>query len=299
MRRYILPALVGLMTLIAGGCSRDYYARQLIHPSTAYGKAKIAILPSGEKLVASGRIDAHRRIAMDDGTVIDTWVLASKTTPPLGTVLILHGIIDSKARYLPLAERLAKMGYDAVLIDHRAHGRSSGQYITWGALEHRDAVAVIDALTAESVVTEPLYAFGVSMGASIAVQYAAADSRCRGVMAVAPFEDLREITNNHFKVLSEPMREEILIRAGVIGRFDPAEASAVAAASRLTCPLLVVHGRIDAVVPYKQGLAVFSAAPEPKKLITLAPAGHATIMLGREKWFAQKLDALATKKLQE
>ena len=104
---------------------------------------------------------------------------------------------------------------------------------------------------------------------------------------------MRKITGNHFKVLSAPVREEILIRAGAIGRFDPAEASAVEAASRLTCPLLIVHGRIDAVVPYKQGLAVFNAAPEPKKLITLAPASHATIMLGREKWFAEKLDALS------
>ena len=39
-------------------------------------------------------------------------------------------------------------------------------------------------------------------------------------------------------------------------------------------PLLELHGDRDEVVPFDQGKLVFAAAPQPKKFITLAGAGH-------------------------
>jgi dienelactone hydrolase len=40
------------------------------------------------------------------------------------------------------------------------------------------------------------------------------------------------------------------------------------------CPLLVVHGRLDDVVPYGDGLALYDRAAPPKALLTIELPGH-------------------------
>jgi len=39
-------------------------------------------------------------------------------------------------------------------------------------------------------------------------------------------------------------------------------------------PLLVSHGDADEVIPYEQGLALFRAANEPKRLVTVSGGKH-------------------------
>jgi fermentation-respiration switch protein FrsA (DUF1100 family) len=53
-------------------------------------------------------------------------------------------------------------------------------------------------------------------------------------------------------------------------------------------PLLVLHGDRDEVVPFEQGKLVFAAAPQPKKFIALAGAGHNdTYLVGGDRYFEQ------------
>ena len=39
--------------------------------------------------------------------------------------------------------------------------------------------------------------------------------------------------------------------------------------SRLSCPILLVHGLQDEIVPYQQSLSLYARAPSPKQLLTL------------------------------
>lgn len=295
-RRCGLGRLSVLAVAFCTGCGVDACARRLVRRRAVVGRIGQALLGSAEHLLRRGAIDAHRRITVEDAVVLDVWVIkasAPADAPPRGTAVILHGLWDSKARFLPMARHLAEMGYDAVLMDLRCHGRSTGQWITFGVKEHRDAKAVADALIAEGLVAPPLYVFGVSMGGATAVQYAAVEDRCRAVMAVAPFSDLKSVARRYVPLMSARKYEAVLARAGEIAGFDVAAAAPVEAARRLACPLLVVHGRLDAVVPWRQGRAVHDAAGGPKRMITVPWAGHSTILLGRSRWFAEQLDGLA------
>jgi fermentation-respiration switch protein FrsA (DUF1100 family) len=49
-------------------------------------------------------------------------------------------------------------------------------------------------------------------------------------------------------------------------------------AAALTCPLLVLHGDRDALIPLEQGRRIFAAAPEPKRMEILSGAGHNDIL---------------------
>lgn len=291
------------MAMLAGGCSVDDYAGLMVCPDPLSGQIRLALLGTGEQLLGEGRIDVHRQIPSFDGTEIDTWVIHDRRfrrcrrrgqtpRPTRGTVLLLHGVMDSKARFFGVGQRLANRGFDVVLPDHRVHGRSGGECITYGAKEKRDVRAVVDALLADGTVAEPIYVFGYSMGAAVAVEYAAIDPRVRGVVAGAPYADLRSMTWRLAWWLGEQKREKVLARAGEIAGFEPAEVSPESAAGKLTVPLLLFHGRWDTLVPYRQGKRVFEAANGPKRMITVDYIGHFTMLIGRDDWFADRVEEL-------
>ena len=44
--------------------------------------------------------------------------------------------------------------------------------------------------------------------------------------------------------------------------------------ARVTCPVLVMHGSADGIVPFAHGRALFRAAPEPRQSLWIDGAGH-------------------------
>ena len=227
---------------------------------------------------------------------MDVWVINAripKGTAPVGaTALVIHGMTTSKAFFLSLGEDLARAGWDVVLPDLRAHGNSGGKYMTWGAIEKYDMKEIVDALIDEKLIAPRIHALGGSVGGCVAIQYAAIDTRCKGVMALAPPTGIR----GGAKLLSPFSTKEVLnstvTRAGAMAEFDPENASAVSAATRLKCPLILVHGRFDVVVPFEHSQKIYNAAWEPKKLIPLWFADHNGVQLGYNKWIVKKMQLL-------
>ena len=304
--RSVWTTMFALLLSACAGCQKDYLARRVVEPSTQSGKILLSLAGTGEKLIEQGRIDLHREIVVPDKTVIDVWVLRAR--PPeqsetsqraLGTMVVLHGLSESKAAfpYFGTAQRLAKMGYDVVLPDLRAHGRSGGKYVTYGAKEKHDVKAVVDALVSAGQVSPTIYAFGVNLGGAVAIQYAAIDERCKGVMADAPYKDCASVARLGMLWLSAEEFQVVMDHIGKLGDFDPAEASTVKAAAQLKCPLLVVHGLLDMSVPMQHSEAIVAAAPEPKKFLMLVLDLEAAVMA--EDWLAKNLDKLARTGLAE
>ena len=46
----------------------------------------------------------------------------------------------------------------------------------------------------------------------------------------------------------------------------------------LRCPLLVIHGDRDGVIPIALGERLFAAAPEPKRFVTLPGVDHVSVL---------------------
>jgi len=304
-RTLLTAALLALLSILAG-CQRDFYAKQIVQPDTGHGRRVLWLTGSAESLLEDGHIDAHKTVTVADGAELDVWVLKARqddgspaATPATASVLILHDVGDSKASYLSLGKRLARRGYDVILPDLRAHGRSGGKYVTWGAKEAPDLNAVVDALAiGKTVATDTVYVFGGGgMGGGIAIQYAALDPRVKGVMALTPFKDIG-FTRRALMTVAPTMSGEdfqaVLVHAGRLADFDPADASTVNAAAKLRCPLLVVHGLLDLFVPLDNSEAVVEAAPEPKQLVVVPWASSVGLLIGQEDWIADQLHSIAT-----
>ena len=268
-------------------------AERLLRQNTWQGKILLALGGSSGRMLRRGRIDEHRRFTMADGEEIDTWLIRPRSEPVRGTAVLLHGLMDCKMRFLGAGRRLAARGFHVVLPDLRAHGRSTGRYVTYGALERWDVKSIIDQLMAEGAVAEPLYVMGASMGGGTAVHYAAIEPRVRGVLAVCPLGDIRTWLRRSLPFIRKGLREETLRTAGELAGFDTADLSAIEAARRIECPLIVAHGRLDILVPLSHGRGICEAAGGPSKLIIVPWAGHTSILLFRNRWFARKIEQLA------
>ena len=309
MKRIAAVLLSLAASALCVGCQTDFYARQIIEYNTDSGRLLLNLTGTGEQLIKSGRVDHHRVVTSADQTKIDVWVIEAESADPnaataKGTALLLHGLTESKAKYLRAGQRLAEMGYDVVLLDLRAHGRSGGKYVTFGAWEKLDVKAVLDELIGDGAVHEDVYVFGVNLGAATAIQYAAIDSRCKGVLALTAYKDAPSIARRTIGLMAPTMGEvefqKVLARAGELADFDPVKASAETAAGNVTSPILLVHGLLDVSVPVEHSQAIYGAAGGKKKLLTVTP-GPEQIALAiiMDQWIADKIDLIATTGLQE
>ncbi len=290
-----------LLLVVAAGCQNDDYARRIVAPDTTPGRIDAVMGATADALVAQGRISLHRKIPMADKINIDVWVIkarnaANQPVPAKGTMLIVHSLYDGKTvfPFRGAGERLAKMGYDVVLPDLRKHGSSGGDYVTYGAKESQDLKTVMDTLIAENNLNPKVYAFGVNLGGATAIQYAAVDERCKGVMAVAPYRDLRGIMKHWYgRLLFDEDFDKVITLAGRIGDFDPNAASALEAVKKIKCPLLLVHGLLDMSVPLDHSKALFAAANEPKALEIMGGLEQIVLPAAMEDWVANNMDKLA------
>ena len=105
------------------------------------------------------------------------WVLdprdeVGNIVTPEATVFMLHGIMASKSQMLSPARVLLKEKCRVILVDSRGHGRSTGQYLTYGVQESKDLSKILDVLTAKGLIKGNVGVFGRSYGAATAIQWA-------------------------------------------------------------------------------------------------------------------------------
>lgn len=213
---------------------------------------------------------------------IHAWVVDPENAHPRGTVFVLHGIRDSKQSQLETARRLAAKGFRAVAVDLRAHGESTGEWLSYGVKESQDVVALADALEREGLLTEPMGVVGFSYGAATAVQVGARDTRVEGVVAIAPFASLREVVPAYVDWMLGPLAAavpdewlmDVVDGAGRKARFDPDEACPRCVASTLRAPLLLIHSRDDERIPFAHSQAIRDAASSPVHLMPIEGADH-------------------------
>ncbi|MET0389868.1 MAG: alpha/beta fold hydrolase [Polyangiales bacterium] len=236
------------------------------------------------------------------GASLRVWLL--EPTPPSaarGTVLLLHGIHDSKLSSLSTARGHVARGYRVAIWDARGHGESSGEYLTFGVLEARDARAIVDRLAQRSWLVPPLLVVGTSYGAATALQYAARDRRVAKVVAIAPFASMREVVPAYVRWFAGRLASLVPDRwlnarideAGRLAGFDPDQACPRCVAPHIQAAALIVASRSDERIPYAHAQAIHHALGARAELFTVEHTSHVAVgrAPGVPAAIAQWLDA--------
>ncbi len=231
-------------------------ANALLHPTRHAGAARSA--PGLQEVTFAG-----------EGVTLEGWRIAA-TGARHGTIVYLHGIADNRMSGAGVAERFAARGFDVIAYDSRAHGNSGGDACTYGYYEKRDLMRVLDRID-----SRPIVLFGVSLGAAVALQTAAIDSRPAAVVAVEVFSDLETVVRDRAPwFVSERDVRDSLSLAEKQAAFRVSDVSPVKAAARIRIPVLLIHGAEDHDTPPEHSKRVFEALAGPKRLILVPHAGH-------------------------
>jgi len=202
-----------------------------------------------------------------DGETLFAWWFRTGGTSA-GHVLLFHGNAGNIGDRLIHARLLTDAGLDVFSFDYRGYGRSTGSPSEEGTLE--DARAALGALVRQPGVdpARVLY-LGESLGGGVAVGLAR-EAPPRGLVLQSTFTSVRDMGRVHYPFIPRPL--------------VPDAYPSLRRIRDLECPLLLMHGDQDQIVPVAQGQALFEAAPEPKRLRLFPGAGHNDLLglWGRE-----------------
>jgi uncharacterized protein len=194
------------------------------------------------------------------------------------TVILLHGINNRKESWLPTALWLQEQGFDALLLDHRGHGESGGDYCTFGYREKEDVAAAVDFIQQQQP-DVPVGVWGNSLGGAVALQALAHEPRLRFGIVQSTFATFRDVVYDYqvrmFRLPSRWLANNAIDRAAALAHFPPDSIRPAAAARHIVQPMLMAHGDADRNINCRYGQEIFqNLASGQKEFHLIAGADH-------------------------
>jgi pimeloyl-ACP methyl ester carboxylesterase len=193
-----------------------------------------------------------------------------------GAILLLHGVRANRLAMLNRARFLHAFGYSVLLIDFQASGESTGDAITFGHLESRDAAAAVDQLK-KLAPGEKIGVLGTSMGGAATL------------LADPPLNVDAIILEQVYPTLSQAIEDRLQIHMGIFGSwfapllmstvkphlgFSLDEMRPIDKIGKIHAPKLLIVGDADRDTKIGESLAMFDAASASKELWIVHGARH-------------------------
>jgi len=194
-----------------------------------------------------------------------------------------HGYKGSGRRDMCGFLRSAKENaINAIVIDHRGHGKSDGNIVSFGINERKDLVKWVEFAIKEFGSDCQIVLKGLSMGAATVLmsldQPLPDNVKC--VIADCPFsapkDELLKVALEEKTKMPAPISLFFLrCAARIYAHFNLDESSAVEAVRHTKIPVLLIHGTDDKFVPYSMSKSIYEANKEMVEFISIEGAGHA------------------------
>jgi len=173
--------------------------------------------------------------------------------PPLGdrapVLVYFHGNAGHIGHRADRVRPYIDAGFGALLVEYRGYGGNPGHPTEEGL--YADARAAVDFLTQQGVTPERMVFYGESLGTAVAVQIAL-ERGCAALVLEAPFTSVAAVAQSRYWMFP--------VRRLVLDKFD-----SLAKIGQVHCPLFVMHGEGDGVVPIRYGRQLYEAARGPKE----------------------------------
>ena len=199
------------------------------------------------------------QVTSPDGLKLELWVQEAK--PCFPTIIYFHGNAASIAERAPKLSAMVEAGFGVVALSYRGFGNSEGLPSENGIYDDARA-AILFARTKLGISAQQLVYFGESLGSGVAVQMA---------LEEAPGLLVLEAAYTSVETRSAELYPYVLgVRSLVLDKFD-----SLAKIKSVHAPLLMLHGRDDAIIPLSHGKTLFETANQPKSMIVYPGIHHA------------------------
>lgn len=192
---------------------------------------------------------------MEDGGVING--IHFKVPNSKGVIYYLKGNSRSIKGWGKFARDFVSKGYDFFMVDYRGFGKSHGKRTE--AILYNDAQHIYKWLSAQYT-EERVIIYGRSLGSGIAARIASWNSPRMLILDSPYFSFLKQIRRYGFFLpirwlLKYQMRTDLFIK-------------------KVSCPIFILHGRKDRLIPFSNTLGLKAVAPTKVKVFEIAEGGH-------------------------
>ncbi len=211
------------------------------------------------------------KVTSDDGTQLSAVWLPNREAR--FTLLYTHGNYEDLGQIAPLLDHLRGLGFSVFSYDYRGYGTSGG-----GTPRERDVVAdqraayryLVDVL---NVPPDRIIAHGRSVGGAPATALAVREPLA-GLILESAFVSAFRVQTTIPLLPFDKYRN-------------------LARMPRVRCPVLVIHGTEDTLIPPWHGHKLYEAAGGPRTNYWVAGAGHNDLVAVAGEEYGQVLQAFA------
>lgn len=183
--------------------------------------------------------------------------LRFKSKEPKGVVFYLKGNSKSIKGWGKFAVDFTRHGYDVIMVDYRGFGKSTGRR-TQKAIK-RDMQVVYNKIK-EQVAEKYIILYGRSMGSGFAAKLASMNNP-RMLILDAPYYSLSKVAKKFIPFMPLSLLIKFPMPTYKWLKY-------------VNCPIHIIHGTDDRLIPYKTSVKLSKIKPELTKLYTVIGGGH-------------------------
>ena len=197
--------------------------------------------------------------------------------------IVNHGYTGSGMRdSTSISVFFHKIGYDVLIVDHRAHGNSEGKYIGFGILDRFDCKGWINYVDTRFDKKRDIVLYGTSMGGSIVLMTAGFTDLSDSVKAVVadcafttPYDVFAHILKRDYHLPPFPIMNISNMLCKKKAGYGFRDYSTIEAMETTKLPILFFHGKEDTFVPTYMTEENYAACKSEKEIMLVDNAAHA------------------------
>ena len=190
-----------------------------------------------------------------DGAVING--LHFKASNPKGVVFYLKGNSKSIKGWGKFAVDFTRHGYDVIMVDYRGFGKSTGRR-TQKAVK-RDMQVIYNKIK-KKVPEKYIILYGRSLGSGFAAKLASMNEP-RMLILDAPYYSLSKVAKKYIPFMPLSLLIKFPMPTYKWLKY-------------VKCPIHILHGTDDRLIPYKTSVKLSKINPKRSKLYTIIGGGH-------------------------
>ncbi len=192
----------------------------------------------------------------EDGARLNA--LHFKTENPKGILLYYHGNAGDLSRWGIVTSYFMEYGYDVLVMDYRTYGKSTGKLSEEALYQDAD---LFYKKAKEWFPEDRIVVYGRSLGTTFAT-YVASQNHPSKLILESPFYGLKELAQERYWFLP----------VGALLRY---KFPTWQYGEEVDCPIVIIHGTEDLVVPYESGERLYKTLPKAQTtLVTISGGSH-------------------------